>query len=122
MPHPHRSLTDGEIKLAQTIFGDTIDYAKVKVFNKKYSPLLPNDFNAAPDGNLWMVKNYTADYSKSPAEDQAALLHELTHIWQRQNKTVNLEAAFIKETLRAKFNYFATNNYMLTPGKDFAAY
>lgn len=118
----HRSLTEGEIKLAQGIFGDSIDYSKIKVFSHKYSRLLPDNFNAAPDGNLYMVKNSTDDYSKSPVADQAALLHELTHVWQIQNKTENLEAGFLKETLKAKFNYRATNNYKLETGKEFTAY
>ena len=118
----HRALTEGEITLAKTIFGDSIDYAKVKVYGSKISRLQPDNFNAAPDGNLYMVKNYSEDFSKSPAEDRAALLHELTHVWQIQNNTMNLKVAFVKETLKAKFNYLAANRYTLKAGKDFNQY
>lgn len=117
-----RALTEGEIALAKTIFGTSIDYAKVVVHNHKISPLQPDNFNAAPDGNLYMIKNYSDDFSKSPAEDRAALMHELTHVWQIQNNTMNLKVAFVKETLKAKFNYFATNNYTLKAGKDLNQY
>jgi len=117
-----RSLTSGEIKLAQAIFGDAIDYQKVGVYSTKISRFQPDNFNAAPDGNLYMVKNYADDFSKSPPEDQAALLHELTHVWQIQNNTMNLKVAFVKETLKAKFNYRATNKYTLEKGKDFNSY
>jgi|SRR5579862_5164568 len=117
-----RALTDGEIKLAQSIFGGSLNYSKVAVFDHKINPLQPDNFNAAPDGNLYMIKHYCADFSKAPVEDQAALLHELTHVWQRQNNTMNLEAAFAKEMLKHKFNYRKTNDYTLEPGKDFNAY
>jgi type VI secretion system secreted protein VgrG len=122
MTSKKRALTEGEISLAKTIFGDSIDYAKVGVHNHKISRLQPDNFNAAPDGNLYMIKNYSDDFSKSPAEDQAALMHELTHVWQIQNNTMNLKAAFVKETLKAKFNYRATNRYTLEQGKDLNRY
>lgn len=118
----HRALTAGEITLAKTVFGDSIDYAKVKVYGTKFSRFQPDNFNAAPDGNLYMVKNYSDDFSKSPAEDQAALMHELTHVWQIQNNTMNLKMALVKETIKAKFNYAATSQYRLVPGKDFNGY
>jgi hypothetical protein len=117
-----RALTKGEIELAQSVFGTSMDYSQITMYNRKISRLQPDNFNAAPDGNLYMIKNYCEDYSKAPVEDQAALLHELTHVWQRQNNTMNLKAAFVKETLKAKFNYRATNKYMLEPGKDFNKY
>ena len=122
MTNKRRSLTEGEIALAKTIFGDSIDYSKVGVHNHKISRLQPDNFNAAPDGDLYMIKNYSDDFSKSPAEDRAALMHELTHVWQIQNNTMNLKVAFVKETLKAKFNYRATNKYTLAPGKDLNQY
>jgi len=117
-----RALTEGEIAMASTIFGDSIDYKKIKLYGRKISRFQPDDFNAAPDGNLYMIRHYSDDFSKSPAEDKAALLHELTHVWQIQNNTMNLKVAFVKETLKAKFNYRATNRYTLTEGKDFNQY
>lgn len=117
-----RSLTEGEIALAKTIFGDAIDYKKVTLYGRKISRFQPDNFNAAPDGNLYMIRNYSDDFSKSPAEDKAALMHELTHVWQIQNNTMNLKVAFVKETLKAKFNYAATNKYTLQKGKDLNQY
>ena len=34
--HDSRALTPGEIKIARSIFGDSIDYGRVRIFNRPY--------------------------------------------------------------------------------------
>jgi len=80
-----RHLTPGEIALARSIFGDRIDYDNVKIHNYEKYPL-GSDRTMAPDGEIYYPRrggSYRDDFSSSSIEDQAAFLHELTHILQR---------------------------------------
>ena len=45
-----RSLTSGEIELARSIFGDAIDYSKVRLIKGKWWPFHPRQAAMAPDG------------------------------------------------------------------------
>ena len=101
------------------------------MYNHKKNRFQPDNFNAAPDGNLWMIKDYSEDYSKAGAEAQASLLHEMTHIWQIQNNTRNLTTEAIKEvykalkkakSLKQEFSYAMTSQYTLEQGKDLNEY
>ena len=47
-----RSLTPGEIELARSIFGDAIDYSKVRLVRGKWWPFQPRDAAMAPTGNI----------------------------------------------------------------------
>ena len=49
-----RSLTAAETVLARSVFGDAIDYSRVKVFARKWWPFQPRQVAMAPDGNLWL--------------------------------------------------------------------
>jgi hypothetical protein len=73
----NESLPENYIKTAQTIFGNTVDYSKVRIVFGKVSCLQPD--KAIALGNTIY---YPA--SKTPAPD-ASFLHEMTHIWQQQN-------------------------------------
>jgi hypothetical protein len=71
------SLSENYIETAQTIFGNTIDYSKVRISFGKVSCLQPD--KAIALGNTIY---YPA--SEAPAPN-ASFLHEMTHIWQQQN-------------------------------------
>ena len=72
-----RSLNDREIDLAQSVFGDSIDYSLVRIdeWALTASEVVNEDrpyvmFNTI---NTW-----------GPLDDDQTLIHELTHIWQYQ--------------------------------------
>lgn len=117
-----RRLTDGEIALARTVFGDAIDYARVQIHNGKFIPLQPADTGMAPNGSLYMPgRLYRADYAADRSL-QALFIHEMTHVWQFQNKVLDPVVAFGRLLLAHKFNYAAAYHYDIKQGCDFTAY
>lgn len=82
-----RPLTDAEIALARSVFGDAIDYAAVTVNNRKWAFFQPRKVAMAPDGHLWFHPRgdlYCDDFCAHPIDRQGLFIHELTHVWQRQ--------------------------------------
>ena len=47
----YRGLTQGEVEIAQQVFGNLINYAQVKIFNIPYLPWQPANIFIAPNGN-----------------------------------------------------------------------
>lgn len=87
-----RSLTAAETALARDVFGNAIDYSRVKVFARKWWLFQPRQIAMAPDGNLWLSPKgdlYCDDFCQSPIERQGLFIHEMTHVWQHQ-QGVNL--------------------------------
>lgn len=117
-----RALTSGEIELARTIFGDSIDYTSVTVSDKKYAFFHPRGGAMAPDGNLHMYGCYSADYAAANARARALFIHEMTHVWQFQNKILNPVNAAIELTLKHQFNYLAAYDFHLEQDKDLTQY
>lgn len=117
-----RPLTDGEIKLAKTVFGDAIDYARVSVNDTKFIGFHPKGTAMAPNGSLYMFGCYHADYSALPPHGQSLFIHEMTHVWQYQNKVLKPVVEAVKLNLAHKFNYDAAYDYTLDAKKDLLAY
>jgi hypothetical protein len=112
-----RPLTRGEIALARPIFGDAIDYSKVRLFRGKWWPLQPPRTAMAPCGNIHFHPNgggYSEDFSKEPLGSQAYFMHELTHVWQAQTK-----GRFYLALMRHPFCRY---DYDLRPDQPFRRY
>ena len=75
-----RALTAGEIALGRAMFGDDIDWARVRITQ------LPawGFFAMVPFGRTIVYANVRAwrDFSRAPIEDQGIFVHELCHVWQ----------------------------------------
>lgn len=84
-----RGLTEGEIDLARSVFGDAIDYSRVRLINRKWWPLQPRNFIMAPTGNLHFNPKgslWSGDFSKESIPLQGLFIHEMTHVWQSQKR------------------------------------
>ncbi|EEF63316.1 RHS repeat-associated core domain-containing protein [Pedosphaera parvula] len=88
-----RPLTQGEITLAQSMFGGKIDYTKVNIYHKKQNPLHPKETLITPDGNIYSNpkgNTYSTDYSAAALPNLSLIvtselfIHEMTHVWQFQ--------------------------------------
>ncbi len=82
-----RQLTEGEQKICELIFKDSIDYAKVWVHCKEFLPFGLQDDSTAmtPNGEIYFnYKHFKEDFSKGDAADQWWFVHEMTHVWQFQ--------------------------------------
>ncbi|MDD3596822.1 hypothetical protein [Sulfuricurvum sp.] len=119
-----RSLTSGEINMLQNIFGNSINYADVKIYNSSF------DRGVSIDGNIGIPSDkYHPDFStleSTKLADQALLIHEMTHVWQSQNGYEVLETGL---TLQAMYESHRDDptianpyDYQLDPNKTFKDY
>ena len=76
-----RSLTPGEIKISQQVFGNLIDYSRVKIMNHPYLPWQSKHVIMAPSGYIHVRNlNYREDYSRESLSYQALFIHEMVSI------------------------------------------
>ena len=84
-----RPLTSGEIELARSMFGDAIDYGRVKLARRKWWPFQPKGIVMAPTGNIHFHPDsplWSEDFSKERLSLQGLFIHEMTHVWQAQTR------------------------------------
>ena len=112
-----RSLTPGEIALARSVFGDAIDYEKVRLKLGKWWPFHPAGVAMAPMGHIHFHPvrgGWSEDFSAEPLRRQAFFIHEMTHVWQSQ-----MGGRFYLLLMRHPFCRY---RYRLKPGKPFRRY
>lgn len=79
-PGQRRALTAGEIEIGRSIFGDEIDWPRVRVLQ---APSL--GFGAmVPLGRTIVFSRWKAarDFAEASIEEQGWFVHELMHVWQ----------------------------------------
>lgn len=112
-----RPMTAGEIALARTIFGEAIDYSKVRLILGKWWPFQPRRSAMAPTGSIWFHPDgggYSDDFSKERLSAQGYFIHELTHVWQSQKG-----GKFYLPLMRHPFCHY---RYQIKPGRPFEHY
>lgn len=121
---PIRPLTDGEISLAKSVFGDLIDYDKVKIINYPYIPWQSDDIFIAPNGFIFVGDgHYKDDFSKYGRGYEQIFIHEMTHVLQYQ-KGVNvlLKGAWLQSLYYLSFKKYNPYEYQFDKNKSFWAY
>jgi hypothetical protein len=120
-----RPLTPGEITLAKTVFGDSIDYARVRLHNKRILPpgIQKRHQAVAKGSDISFPRDaYAPDFSaETNPQKQSVFIHELVHVWQHQNHVLSTPREALKETLKHKFNYSKSYLHSLSPDKDLTA-
>ncbi|ABC63301.1 hypothetical protein [Erythrobacter litoralis] len=84
-----RPLTDGEIELARSVFGQAIAYDAVRIRRKKWFLFQPRHITMAPLGHLHFHPegpNYCDDFATADWRGKGHFIHEMTHVWQSQTK------------------------------------
>ncbi len=84
-----RPLTEGEIALARSMFGEAIDYGRVRMARRKWWPFQPRGIVMAPSGNIHFHPASTLwrdDFSVAELSLQGLFIHEMTHVWQTQKR------------------------------------
>jgi hypothetical protein len=85
---PGRALTANELAMVRPIFRDSIDYARVRVLDAKYTFFQPDNTYMTPDGFIYAPGSLWRDDFAAPTNDlyiEAVFVHEMTHVWQYQN-------------------------------------
>ncbi|MDQ3074086.1 MAG: vgr related protein [Pseudomonadota bacterium] len=112
-----RDLTPGEIALARRMFGDAIDYRRVKLVRRKWWWFQPRGIVMAPTGNIHFHPadpNWHEDFSAAPLSLQGLFIHEMTHVWQAQTR-----GRFYLPLMRHPFCRY---DYRIEPGRSFDRY
>lgn len=112
-----RALTTGEIEIARSVFGDTINYAKVRLFKRKWWPFHPRNAAMAPMGNIYFHPEggvWSEDFANESLSRQGFFIHEMTHVWQAQTKG--------KLYLPLMRHPFCRYDYALVPDRAFCRY
>src|SRR6476469_3466728 len=112
-----RPLTAAETALVRSVFGDSIDYSRVRLFKRKWWPVQPRNSAMAPMGNIYFHPDggaWSDDFSRESLGRQGFFMHEMTHVWQSQAK-----GRFYLLLMRHPFCRY---DYQLTPGKPFGRY
>lgn len=82
-----RPLTPGEIALARSVYGDTIDYSAVEICHHKWAFFQPRHVVMAPRGRIHFHPHgdlYRDDFATAPLGEQGLFVHEMCHVWQHQ--------------------------------------
>ena len=80
-----RPLSPGEVALLRATFADTILYARVRLFPRRWFWPLPRDRAMAPDGHVYLPgRAWRDDFAAPgvPLRAQALLIHEGAHLYQ----------------------------------------
>jgi hypothetical protein len=73
--------------MASLLFGDAIDYARVRVHNRRYLPfgLQPKNCAMTPNGSIYFHHScFLPDYAAGDPPAQHWFMHEMVHVWQHQ--------------------------------------
>ena len=72
--------------MASLLFGGAIDYARVRVHDRRYLPLLqPKNCAMTPNGSIYFHHScFLPDYSAGQPSAVHWFMHEMVHVWQHQ--------------------------------------
>jgi len=80
-----RCLAAGEIALASLLFGDAIDYARVRIYSRRYMPFQPKNCCMTPNGSMYFHRScFLPDYTRGDPPAIHWFMHEMVHVWQHQ--------------------------------------
>ena len=89
-PIGSRGLTKEELLLARQVFGNEIQYSRVRIVERAFWGVETEKTNRvmAPEGNIYFPKRgkrYRENFGLESLKDKALFIHEMTHIWQSHN-------------------------------------
>jgi len=111
---------DGEVKLAQSVYGDHIDYSKVTI--TKTSNKMPIAAAMVLGSNTFYSEDYYEDdFSRSNIVVQKLFIHEMCHVWQNQTIPEKRQVRdFFRLQFQTGFNYNAAYGYQ--DGEEYIAF
>ncbi|MEZ0260830.1 MAG: hypothetical protein ACAH80_07460 [Alphaproteobacteria bacterium] len=130
-----RGLTPGERALARSVFGNSVNYDDVRIVNGKeglgwdVANVLGSVFGAKNTQTRPQVVGNTIYYPKDQYSDDFStsggdhtFIHEMAHVWQRQNNMVATAARTARDVVTSGLKYDETYSYQLQAGRDLGNY
>ncbi|WP_157956642.1 hypothetical protein [Dyella sp. C11] len=116
-----RGLSSSEIAMARTVFGDGVDYAKVKVHHGGwwlFSAVGGQDKTTAvtPNGEMYYPSAiYRDNFAGDDDRGRALFMHEMVHVWQKQmGYSVKLHGMTVTSRGDAAYRYTLTSTSRLS--------
>jgi hypothetical protein len=76
-----RLLTAGEIAMASLLYGEAIDYARVRIYSRRYLPFQPKNCAMAPNGHLYFHASCClVDFSSGSEHTRHWFMHEMAMV------------------------------------------
>lgn len=121
---PIRHLTDNEIALAKSVFGDLMDYQSVKIVNYPYVFWQADDIFIAPNGWIFVSdKHYKDDFALCDNLYRQIFIHEMTHVLQYQHGiNVLWRGAILQAMYYLSFKKYNPYHYTFDKDRDFWDY
>jgi hypothetical protein len=91
-----RTLTDQQIQVAKSVFGDSINYDLVRIDESARSVVAAREIDGANDNRPFTTFHTINTWG--PLDNESTLIHELTHVWQYEQDG----AIYITEALQAQ--------------------
>lgn len=80
-----RKLTCGEAAMAALLFGDAVDYGRVRIHSRRYIPFQPANCAMTPNGHLYFHAScFVDDFAQESVFNKHWFMHEMVHVWQHQ--------------------------------------
>jgi len=99
--------------MASLLFGDAIDYRRVRIHGRRYIPFQPKNCCMTPNGSMYFHRScFLPDYTRGDPPVMHWFIHEMAHIWQHQLGY----AVRFRGAVRLGLQY----DYELAPGKTLA--
>jgi hypothetical protein len=117
-----RKLTPGERLLVLQVYKSSVNSDLVRVHNKKYIGFQPNDVLMTPNGSIYAGDAYKDDYSAHDLDSASLLIHEVAHVWQKQNHVLNPIWSAAGAFVRHGFDYDKAYDYTLDAARDLLSY
>lgn len=112
----------GETFLARVVFGRSVAYQRVRIHDHGYMPFQPCNSGMTPNGDIYITGGASPDYSMEFGPARAFFIHEMAHVWQKQNGILNPIWSAIGNTLRHGFIYSRAYRCTLRPAYDLLDY
>lgn len=101
--------------MATLVFGESIDYRRVRIYARRYMPLQPKNCCMTPNGSMYFHRScFLPDYTRGDPPVLHWFIHEMAHVWQHQLGY----AVRLRGGVRIGLPY----EYDLAPGKTLADY
>ncbi len=120
-PSIARVLTEGEVRLTNSLFAGTVATARVRIHNRPYFRGQGKHVAMSPNGQMWFhPEDHVPDFSINLSAS-AWFIHEMTHVWQYQSgRSVRIRGLF--EQAGRLFGWDPYGYGKPDPGRKFSSY
>lgn len=120
---PGRALTANEVTEAQSVFGDRIDYSRVRIIDGKYVFTQGSGYVMSPDGNIYWPGGCGDLATCSGGASAGTFIHEMTHVMQYQNGVNVLGQGFLLQAGKfLSFGLYDPYSFTYDASRSFRSY